>query len=697
MSLPVIHAWKKIPVLRILIPFIAGIIIQWQWKFTNKILLASVIISAFIVISFFLLKFLDRFRFSFLSGVGVIFLFLSIGALLTRHNDVRNDKNWFGKYYSRESSMVITLLEDPVEKTKSFKADASVDYILETDSITSSAGKIILYLKKDSTVTNLHYGDRLLISKSLQEIRNSGNPGGFNYKQYALFQGITHQVYLKENEFEILPGTNKNLIKTFLKNIRLEVLKILRKYIHGEKELGLAEALLIGYKNDLDKTLVQSYSNTGVVHIIAISGLHLGLIYWLLTLLFKPLKKRKKLIWLSITLIVCGLWLFSLLAGGQPSVIRSAVMFTCIVFAEGLARNTSIYNTLGFSAFLLLCYNPFWLWDVGFQLSYAAVLSIVTFMQPIYNWLYIKNKILDFIWKLNSITIAAQLFTIPLSIYHFHQFPTGFLFTNFLAVPLSGIILLGEIALCIASLIPAPAVILGNVLSFLIALMNSYIERIEQIPFTLWDSLQTSIPQTILLLISVSAIGYWLLEKSRQLFRLGITAFTVFLILRTISFINAGNQEKIIVYNVPQKMAIDFIDKRNYLFAGDSDLLADDFIRNFHITPSRILHRIEPASQLNDLIVSGNFFQFKKKKVLVINSNAHFTPSNEKIEIDLLIISKNPKIYFKQLNESLKIKQVVFDGSCPSWKISYWKRDCDSLHIPYHDVNSSGAYALNVW
>ena len=182
----------------------------------------------------------------------------------------------------------------------------------------------------------------------------------------------------------------------------------MRTNIKGDKELGLAEALLIGYKDDLDKTLVQSYSNTGVVHIIAISGLHLGLIYWLLNLLLKPLSKRKKWRWLRPIIAVSCLWFFSLLAGGISfhSSIRSHVYLYCcrqIVFA----RKTSIYNTLAVSAFFLLCYNPYWLWDVGFQLSYSAVLSIIIFMQPIYNLFYIKNKFLDFIWKLNAVTLGC--------------------------------------------------------------------------------------------------------------------------------------------------------------------------------------------------------------------------------------------------------------------------------------------------
>src|SRR5207249_5898697 len=171
-----------------------------------------------------------------------------------------------------------------------------------------------------------------------------------------------------------------------------------KKYISGEKEQGLDEALLIGYKDDLDKNLVQAYSNTGVVHIIAISGLHLGLIYWLLLLLTKPLKRRKKFNWLRLLLIISSLWLFSILAGGQPSVLRSALMFTVLAFGEVVLRRTNIFNSLAASAFVLLCINPFWLWDVGFQLSYAALLSILIFFKPVSNWFYFNNKIVSFLW-----------------------------------------------------------------------------------------------------------------------------------------------------------------------------------------------------------------------------------------------------------------------------------------------------------
>jgi len=695
MSLPEIHIWKKAPFIRFLLPLIAGIILQGHLKISPGVLCILLCISSITTITFFLIPFFERYKLSALSGVAVIILFIALGGLLSWYKNIQHDKNWFGKNYKNENPLIVTLIENPVEKTRSHKANASVDYILQNDSCVKTKGTIILYFKKGSSLSTLAYGSQLIITKPLQEIKNSGNSGGFNYKRYSLFQGITHQVYLKENEFEILSTTNKKIFKQFINTSREKVLSILRKNIKGEKELGLAEALLIGYKDDLDKTLVQSYSNTGVVHVIAISGLHLGLIYWLLILLFKPLQKRK-LKWLRPIFILTGLWLFSLLAGAQPSVLRSAVMFTCIVLGDSFERKSSIYNTLALSALLLLCINPYWLWDVGFQLSYAAVLSIVIFMQPIYNWFYIKNKLLDFIWKLNSVTIAAQILTVPFSIYHFHQFPNYFLLTNFLAVPLSSLVLLGEILLCVVSFIPVIATFIGKILSWLIWIMNSYIERIEILPFSLWDGLQISILQTILLFGVATGFGFWLMEKSKAGLKYALVALFGFVVLRTISFIQANNRNQLIIYNVPQKRAIDFIDGRKYFFVGDSDLLADDFIRNFHIKPSRVLHRIESAINFENYQHQENLIAYNNKTIMTISLTKYFAPLDEKISVDLLLISGNPKLYFNKLAETFSIKQVVFDGSCLAWKINYWKKDCDSLHIPCHDVSEKGAFVMNL-
>lgn len=684
------------PFVKLLLPLMAGITIQWYLQLA-LLLWQLVFVCSFITyISFFYLPLFKRYKLAILNGIAASFLFISIGAFLVWNNDIRNDNQWFSKFAGNNSSFTVTLAENPVEKAKSFKANATATYTTNDGHQYNSSGKIILYFSKDSFPAQISEGSVIVVKKPLQEIKNSGNPGSFDYKRYCLFQQITHQVYLKPDEFVLLNERNEFVIDGFINAIRQKGLSILTAYIPGNKEKGLAEALLIGYKDDLDKTLVQSYSNTGVVHIIAISGLHLGLIYWLLLLLMKPLQRKKHTKWLKPVLVIAGLWLFSLLAGAQPSVLRSAVMFTCLALGESIDRRSSIYNSLAASAFILLCYNPYWLWDVGFQLSYAAVLSIVIFMQPVYNWFYIKNKALDFIWKMNAVTIAAQILTLPISIYHFHQFPNYFLLTNFIAVPLSSLIVLGEILLCVVSFISPVAVLVGKILSGMIWLMNTWVERIEALPFSLWDGLQIDIVQMILLTLAICLLCYWLMEKHKTSFIAGLVMMFAFVSLRSIYFIQAQKQQKIIVYNVPQRSAIDIIDGRKYHFIGDSALERDDFARNFHLKPSRILDRTYNTSQPASIENKEPYFTYGGKHILQIDKTVLFNKPATKPVIDLLILSKKPKLYISQLADQFTIKQVVFDGSVPAWKKKNWKKDCDSLDIPNYDVNEQGAFVMHL-
>lgn len=687
--------FRKAPFLKLLPALMAGIIVQWNFPFPVTVLIIIFIAGMSGLLLFRGLSIKSRYFFRIAGGLTIAAIFFGLGALFVYQKDIRNNKNWVGHNFQTGDAVVVTLKEPLIEKAKSFKANASVDYLIHNGKKSASKGNIIVYFGKEDFPSNLQYGSQIIFNKSLQEIKNANNPGGFDYKRYALFQGITHQVFLKEKEYEFLTGGNTNYFKSFIFASREKILQVLKQYITGDKERGLAQALLIGYKNDLDQSLVQAYTNTGVVHIIAISGLHLGLIYWLLSLLTKPLKRKKHLKWLAPIIILTGLWLFALLAGAQASILRSAIMFSCIVLGQTIGRaNNSIFNTLAISAMLLLCINPFWLWDVGFQLSYAAVLSIVIFMRPIYNWFYFKNKAIDFIWKLNAVTLAAQILTVPLSIYHFHQFPNYFLFTNFIAVPLSSLILLGEIFLCAIAFIPSIAIIAGKALTWLIYIMNSWIEKINGFEFSLWDSLNISFAQMVLLMIFISGISYWLLDKSKTGLKACLIALLAFFGLRTYDFYVRSHQQKIVVYNIPQHKAIDFVVGRQYFFDGDTVLYKDDFLRNFHLKPSRIMHRISPAADLGVLYKKNILADFFSKKILMLDSTFQYISIGKRQVIDLLIVSKNPRLYFNKLASTFDIKQVVFDASCPSWKLKFWKKDCDSLQISWYDVAEKGAFVM---
>ena len=691
-----LYLWKQAPFLRLLIPFITGITLQWYNALPVQ--LAWVIfftgIAGLIVFNL-RVRFL-QYKLGWINGLFINALFLATGLLMVYHKDIQHQQDWLNNYYHDKDFITATLEEPLAEKAGSCKANASVQQLLHGDTLQQVKGNIIIYFKKEGLSKQLGYGSQIIFSKPLQPIKNAGNPGSFNYERYSAFQGIYQQVFLQQGEYILLPGKNENWLKRFLFTAREKVLHTITTYIPGEKEAGLAEALLVGYKDDLDKALVQSYSNTGVVHIIAISGMHLGLIYWLLNILLHPFRKRKQTSWAVPLLIISGLWLFSLLAGGGPSILRSAVMFTCIVIGESAERKTFIYNSLAASAFILLCINPFWLWDAGFQLSYTAVLSIVIFMKPVYNWFYFKNKIIDTTWKLMSVTLAAQVLTTPVSIYHFHQFPVYFLITNLLAVPLSSLVVLLEIVLCAIAFIPVLAKPAGILLHGLIYTMNSFIEHMESLPFSVWNSLQVNMLQLLLLYAVVITMACWLMKKSKTALFTSLVCLLGFLSARSYSFICAGRQQQLIVYNIPRRQALDFVNGRNYFFKGDSDLLTNAFLQNFYTTPSRILHRINKADSMENLLYTTPVFIFNNKKIVLVDRACAFNTLTEKINADLIIISKNAPVRLPQLMKTFNCRQIVFDGSNAPWKVNKWKTEAAKLGLYCFYTVDNGAFVMNM-
>jgi competence protein ComEC len=687
------YAWKKMPFVRLLAPFIIGILAQWYAPFNSSILPWIMTGSAVIILVVMLIPTRWQFRLRWMQGIFLHVFMATLGALVTYHHDIRHAPNWVGKVYSDTGAMVVTLQEPLVEKAKSYKADASIDQLQLKGYWKGVTGKTIIYFQKDSTKPAVQYGSQLLISKPLQHIRNSGNPGAFDYERYNAFRDIHYQLFLKENDYRVLSTTRVNELDRWLFGIQSWVVQLLQKRVKGDEESSVAEALLIGYRNDLDKDLVQAYSNTGVVHIIAISGLHLGMIYGIFVFLFRKVRSKRAHRFVKPIVILIVLWTFSLVAGGAPSIMRSAVMFTLIVLGEVVNRKGSIYNTLAGAAFVMLVYNPFYLWDVGFQLSFAAVVSIVAFMKPVYNWFYFQNKILDGIWKLTSVTIAAQVLTAPFIFFYFHQFPLLFMVTNFVAVPLSSFILYCELLLVLVSPFEWLSTVVGNVTSYGIHCMNTFIRHMDGIPNAVYDNIHITLFQSYILMALILASSYWLLFKKKDALFIAIAFALIFLADDTYEKYKVYHRSQLIVYNIPKHSAIDISEGSSYTYLGDSLVVADPFLQNFHLKPSRILNWMDNNDRLVGVTSRYPFLYAGNKKLLMIDAAFRFS-SDSKISVDAILISGNPKIYISELNDVFKCDQYVFDATNPLWKINLWKKDCDSLHLRHHATPDKGAYVM---
>ena len=446
--------------------------------------------------------------------------------------------------------------------------------------------------------------------------------------------------------------------------------------------------MLLGYKDDLDKDLLQSYTDAGVVHIIAISGMHLALIYALLIAITFPSNTVKKFIWWRVLLVLAGIWFFTLLTGFQASILRAGIMLTCFVLAKSLFRKTSSLNSLAFSAFVLLCWDPFWLWDIGFQLSYLAVTSIFIFYKPILQLFNFHNKLMRNIWKPIALTLSAQLLTTPVSIYYFHQFPRLFLLSNLIAVPLSSLILLLEIILLSVSWLPFITGFIGKLVYASIFCLDEFIIHIQKVPESIWKGLYISTIQCIIIYVLIICITTYIKYKYVLSKYLAALCIICFCSTRILFFIETNRQHKLIVFNIPGHQAVQLIDRRtNWIITGG--LSRDNYLQS--IQPSIIKWRLDLPT-----ITFSKQFQFGHSRIAIIDSSRSITPLTDKSYIDILILSKNVSADINYLLRDFSTGQIVLDSSIPQWKAQLLKTQCDSLHIPCFDVRTEGAFVTNL-
>ena len=681
--------WKEAPFARLLIPFIAGIILQDIFRF--DILLLAVSTCTFVAGFLFIISvgIRQRYQFRYIAGVVICVLILLTGAILTYYQNAGNNSTAVNKIYHEGDILLISIEEPFQERNKSFKTITQVTGYIRGKKIYKASGKIVLYIFKDAITPSIDYGSQLLLFRKPERFRNSGNPGSMDYQRYAFLNGYSFRVFANKKDFLLLDQIGSaDPFKKFLIESRKNICTILRQYIPDTQVYGLAEALLIGYKEDLDQDLVRAYSNTGVVHVIAISGLHLGLLYLILKILIHPLTVIRRTKWLKSAVIIILLWVFSLMTGGSASVLRSAVMFTAILAGESLSRKISIYNCLAASAFLLLCYKPHWLFDIGFQLSYSAVLSILLFMKPVYNITFIPNKILDYFWQLCSVTIAAQILTTPVSIYYFHQFPVYFLLANFIAVPLSGIILIAELMLCCLYLFPEIATPLGYIIYGLIDLMNRSIVEIDQLPFSTIKQIHCSFFQLVLIYASIISVTVFFHYRLRSGFHVCLISLLLITVITTLNRIEHHSQKIFVVYNIAGSHVSEVLwGRRSFTRAR---------IQSANLEPGKNIlnasHSFYKISERNKFPVYRDYIRLGESHILFADSNTEIKIGTAG-KIHLLVVSDN-NLNSREILDRYRPEMIIMDPTNSVYTTNAWKTACKKKGIQIHDVVNKGAFVM---
>ena len=638
--------------------------------------------------------------------LGMLIIF-GLGEIRFEQNDHRNNPGHLTRLKDAISHYTATVTGDAVNLKHYSKVRVSVNTVKTQKGWQNSTAKALLYLKQDTPVFAVEYGDRLLLKGSPGMIKGSSNPGAFDYQNYMALQNVFHQHFVSSDKVVKYDRGKPNFILYKAIQVKKGAKSIIDDAVRNQREKSIVMSLLIGERATLDTEVKKIYSEVGAMHVLAVSGLHVGIVYLLLSIVLGFLKKDKKLKWLFLVICLMALWFYAMLTGLSTSVLRAVVMFTLILLGDTLGRKSNIYNNIALAAFLLLLFDPNYLFQVGFQLSFAAVTGIVYLQPKIAAWFRFKNMILDKIWQLTAVSLAAQLATFPISLYYFHQFPTYFWLTNLLVIPSATVtVILGIIVLFLGSLDMAAAFFSG-LLEKVVFFTNEGLALIHTMPLSSIRDLYFTTKDMLLIYAVIIVLIRFLCTFKIHYLGLSLFLLGLFSSENVLHYLRTLRQRQIVFYDINKICAIDFIDGRAHHLL----LMANHQVPLPDLHASVVNHRLvlglnsrdlaSPKVVYNDFQSSDNkgfeFFYWKGLVFLLLNKTMSFyQDSLKKINIDYLVINNQAIRDFDQIAKNFEFKRLIITNLNPSGYASELYNYCLQNQISVHSVVRNGALVENI-
>lgn len=614
-------------------------------------------------------------------GIATYLCFFAIGHFSYQMRLPQFQKKHFSHVSTGNAPQILQL-----KIVKTFKPDKfNLKYLATVDAVQGkpTTGKILLSISKDSINPALPADKVLLVYGTIAKIEKQLNPHQFEYSTYMESIGVYRQVRISHKDIlKIQDGSAT--ITGFAQNLRAGIVEKLQKTSLKTDERAIIQALVLGEKNDIDKELYSDYAAAGAVHILAVSGLHVGILYVILSFVLRPLGFGKNGTIIKSILIVLLLWSFALLSGLSPSVSRAVAMFSFFAFAKLLDRQTSSINTLFLSFFVLLIINPLWLFHVGFQLSYLAVFFIVWLLPLFRNIIYSKNWFVRKIGGIGVVSLCAQIGVLPLSLYYFHQFPGLFLLTNMVILPLLTILMFGAILIVILAIIEILPEWLAIGYNFLMETMNGFIHWIAVQEDFLFQNIHFSVLKVLGAYLLIITLVLFFKKMTYRRMSISLTAISLFISIYIFdSFRNSQNQ--FIVFHQNRKSLIGYKNGRNLtVFSNDTikNISQTYPVKSYKIGTNTTNYGEKPLRQL---------FRYKNKNILVMDSLGIMP---KKRNIHTLLLTNSPKINLNRIIDSLRPKQIIADGSNYPSYVARWKRTCQSRKLLFSHTGEQGAIVI---
>lgn len=646
----------KTPFFRLLLPVITGIAaVSLIPGCADQLLLFNLSGLLMMLLSFFIGR-KQQFSLRWLFGAGVFLFLSSLAAVQYLELEKRVDFT----FSDEEQSYRGTILDIPVMKPRSVACNVKITSPVKK--------KVILYLERTDEARTLNPGEEIIFTARLQSFRNLGNPDDFDFVRQMKMKGFTGSGYIRATNWVKTGRVNPSL-SVVAQRFRAKALNFYRSFGLQQDTYAFISAVTLGYKAHLSDELMEAFRASGTAHILAVSGLHVGIIYLIFNSLFSFLGKRGKGYVVRQWFVLLLLWAYAFTAGMSSSVVRAVIMLTLFCVGNMQHRKGFTYNTLAATAFLILIFRPFSLFDVSFQMSFGAVFAILYF-QPKLSMLYTpKNSISRYVWSLLTVSTAAQLGVFPLVLYYFGTFPTYFFITNLLVVPIIGLILYTSLLLLAAGSLSFLHVGLVELLQtfFLWTVKNlteitlHIVYMAESLPFAQLSKGEISVLQLLLLFAFIIFFTRFLFSHRSQPL---IVAMVTFLLFQwTITYDHCTvSPTQLVVFNHYEKSDIAlFTDKQRHYV----ELPANGFLPH----PDKSIFKLSDGS-FNNYVAEDLF------------------------PLDILILSQYSYFDMKQLLGVFNPSMIVLDSSLPRFAADRMKKECNRLGIGVHDVTENGAFSV---
>lgn len=673
------------PLTQITIFFIVGIIFNRYFNVELNFGLYFLATVFLLFVTVFLVNFRSNNKaFVKIFTIASFVLSFAIGnfsAVLHQHTNDVNHYSHSMPVSDNSVYMKVVLLErwKSTEKNNRFVAE-----IYRLDGKTST-GKILVNFKKEPIGTDLKIGMKLAINAKVLPLQKPLNPDQFDYRSFLNNKSIYGQIFTAESSIAVFNSKQRNLYY-YSAIFRNRVIENLKKSGFSEKELGVVHALILGQRQDLDPSVLQNYQYAGAIHILSVSGLHVGFVVLFLKFFLNFLPNSNRFRVFKVLAIILALWSFALVAGFTPSVVRSVTMFSFVAIGMYMKRKTYIFYTFYCSILLILLFQPSFLFDVGFQLSYMALFFIL-WLQPIFEEFWTpKNKISSHLWTVLTITFAAQLGTMPLSLYYFHQFPALFFVTNLLIMFLITVIMgVGLVLVLVAFWTVLPTAVV-KVLEYLIRFLNYIVETIGSFEAFVFKDISFNFWMMAALYLAIFGLGWFIIQRNFRTTFMLVTSVLLFQISYLLFDYTSKNKNELIVFQARNtSLILESKGGEVTVFTNSDDssaLKIDRNIVSFNVANGLSIKTVQNMPEL---------LYYKNKKILILDSTSVHV---EKLNPSIIIISQSPKVNFERVFKACRPEIVIADASNYKNVLARIRHTCLQQKIPFHAVAEKGFYKI---